>query len=213
MKEMTARQREVLEFIRTFGERQGVPPTVREIGERFHFTARAAFDHLRALERKGMLERRVTGKRASRTLVLPAHKGARRPEPAALPPGIPLLGRIAAGAPITAVEHHDDTIPLRPDWLGAGGQDVFALRVQGDSMIQAHIMDGDLVLVRKQETAGNGDIVAAMVDGEATVKRFTRESGAVVLRPEHPTMKPIVVEAGRGEFRILGKVVGVMRHI
>src|SRR5258705_534350 len=116
---MTARQREVLEFIRTFGERQGVPPTVREIGERFDFTARAAFDHLRALERKGMLERRVTGKRASRTLVLPAHKGARRSEPATSP-GIPLLGRIAAGAPVTAVENHEDTIPLRPEWVGAG---------------------------------------------------------------------------------------------
>jgi repressor LexA len=212
VKEMTARQREVLEFMRVFGERHGVPPTVREIGERFRFTARAAFDHLRALERKGMLERRVTGKRASRTLVLPAHKGARRSEPATSP-GIPLLGRIAAGAPITAVENHEDTIPLRPDWLGTGGQDVFALRVRGDSMIEAHIMDGDLVLVRHQETAGSGDIVAAMLDGEATVKRFSRESGAVVLRPEHPTMKPIVVEAGRGDFRILGKVVGIMRQI
>ncbi len=213
MRDMTARQREVLEFIRIFGERHGVPPTVREIGERFHFTARAAFDHLRALERKGMLERRVTGKRASRTLILPAHKGARRGEPAGIPPGIPLLGRIAAGAPITAVENHEDTIPLRPEWLGTGGQEVFALRVRGDSMIQAHIMDGDLVFVRKQETAGSGDIVAAMVDGEATVKRFARESGAVVLRPEHPTMKPIVLQAGRGDFRILGKVVGVMRQI
>ena len=213
MKEMTARQREVLEFIRIFGEHHGVPPTVREIGERFQFTARAAFDHLRALERKGMLERRVTGKRASRTLVLPAHKGARRSEPAGPPPGIPVLGRIAAGAPITAVENHEDTVPLRPDWLAAGGRDVFALRVRGDSMIEAHIMDGDLVLVRKQETAGSGDIVAAMLDGEATVKRFARESGTVVLRPEHPTMKPIVVEAGRGDFRILGKVVGIMRQI
>ena len=86
---MTARQREVLEFIRIFGERHGVPPTVREIGERFHFTARAAFDHLRALERKGMLERRVTGKRASRTLVLPAHKGARRVGSGGVP-GIPV---------------------------------------------------------------------------------------------------------------------------
>ena len=209
---MTARQREVLEFMRIFGERHGVPPTVREIGERFRFTARAAFDHLRALERKGMLERRVTGKRASRTLVLPAHKGARRSEPAPSP-GIPVLGRIAAGAPITAVENHEDTIPLRPEWLGTGGQDVFALRVRGDSMIEAHIMDGDLVLVRRQETAGSGDIVAAMLDGEATVKRFARENGAVVLRPEHPTMKPIVVEAGRGDFRILGKVVGIMRQI
>ena len=213
MRELTARQREVLEFIRIFGERHGVPPTVREIGERFHFTARAAFDHLRALERKGMLERRVTGKRASRTLVLPAHKGARRPEPAGPTPGIPLLGRIAAGVPITAVENLEDTIPLRPDWLGPRGQDTFALRVRGDSMIEAHILDGDLVLVRKQETAAPGDIVAAMLDGEATVKRLAREHGAVVLRPEHPTMKPIVVEAGRGDFRILGKVVGVMRQI
>ena len=209
MKDMTARQREVLEFIRVFGERHGVPPTVREIGEKFEFTARAAFDHLRALERKGMLERRVTGKRASRTLVLPAHKGARRAEPA----GIPVVGRIAAGAPITAVENLEDTIPLRPDWLGTGGMDVFALRVQGDSMIDAHIMSGDLVLVRKQETAGSGDIVAAMLDGEATVKRFAREGGAVMLRPEHPTMKPIVVDPARGDFRILGKVVGVVRQL
>ena len=209
MREMTDRQREVLDFIRTFGERHGVPPTVREIGERFGFTARAAFDHLRALERKGMLERRVTGKRASRTLILPSHKGARRPEPA----GIPVVGRIAAGAPITAVENHEDTIPLRPDWLGSGGQDVFALRVRGESMIGAHIVDGDLVLVRKQETAGSGDIVAAMVDGEATVKRFGREGAAVVLRPEHPTMKPIVIEPGRGDFRILGKVVGIVRQM
>ena len=209
MREMTDRQREVLDFIRTFGERHGVPPTVREIGERFGFTARAAFDHLRALERKGMLERRVTGKRASRTLILPSHKGARRAEPA----GIPVIGRIAAGAPITAVENHEDTLPLRPEWLGTGGQDVFALRVRGESMIGAHIVDGDLVLVRKQETAGSGDIVAAMVDGEATVKRFGREGGAVVLRPEHPTMKPIVIEPGRGDFHILGKVVGIVRQM
>jgi repressor LexA len=209
VKELTSRQREVLEFIRLFGERHGVPPTVREIGERFGFTARAAFDHLRALERKGVLERRVTAKRASRTLVLPAHKGARRPESA----GIPVVGHIAAGTPITAVENHEDTIPLRPDWLGTGGQEVFALRVRGDSMIEAHIVDGDLVLVRKQDTAGSGEIVAAMVDGEATVKRLAREGSAVVLRPEHPTMKPIVVEPGRGDFRILGKVVGVVRQM
>jgi repressor LexA len=209
VKELTERQRQVLDFIRSFGERHGVPPTVREIGEKFRFTARAAFDHLRALERKGMLERRVTGKRASRTLVLPAQKGARRGEPS----GIPVMGRIAAGTPITAVENQEDTLPLRPDWLPTGGSDVFALRVQGDSMIDAHIMSGDLVVVRKQETAGSGDIVAALLDGEATVKRFAREGGTVVLRPEHPTMKPIVVEPGRGDFRILGKVVGLVRQM
>ena len=208
MRELTARQREVLDFMRSFAERHGVPPTVREIGERFHFTARAAFDHLRALERKGMLERRVTGKRASRTLVVPGPRGGRRAEP-----GVPLLGRIAAGTPITAVENLEDTIPLRAEWLSGGSQDVFALRVSGDSMIDAHIMDGDLVLVRKQETAASGEVVAAMIDGEATVKRLSREGATVVLRPEHPTMKAIVVEPGRGDFRILGKVVGLMRRM
>src|SRR5678810_918248 len=100
---MTQRQREVLGFMRGFAEKHGAPPTVREIAERFRFTPRAAFDHLRALERKGMLQRRVTDKRASRTLVLPSQKGSRRAEPS---PGIPLVGRIAAGAPITAVENH-----------------------------------------------------------------------------------------------------------
>lgn len=209
MKEMTARQREVLEFMRTFGERHGVPPTVREVGERFRFTARAAFDHLRALERKGMLERRVTAKRASRTLVVPE----RRPSGRALRGEIPVLGHIAAGAPILAVENCEDSIPLRPDWLAAQGQDVFALRVRGESMIGAHIVDGDLVLVRRQETAEANDIVAALLDGEATVKRFARDGDAVVLRPEHPTMKPIIVESDRADFRILGKVIGILRSL
>lgn len=209
MKELTARQRQVLDFIRTFSERHGVPPAVREIGERFGFTARAAFDHLRALERKGMLERRVTAKRASRTLVL----AERRPTRRAGRSEIPLLGRIAAGVPITAVENREDSIPLGPEWLGARGQDVFALRVRGDSMIGAHIVDGDLVLVRAQPTANPNEIVAALLDGEATVKRFAPEKDRVVLKPEHPTMPPIVVEPGRKDFQILGKVIGVLRNV
>jgi repressor LexA len=212
LREMTDRQREVLDFIRSFADRHGMPPTVREIGDRFGFTARAAFDHLKALERKGMLERRVTGKRASRTLV-PADRRATRRHSREDGPGIPLLGRIAAGAPILAVENREDTIPLRPDWLGSQGQDVFALRVRGDSMINAHIADGDLVLVRKQESASPGDIVAALLEGEATVKRFSREGASVVLRPEHPTMKPIVIGPDRGDFRILGKVIGLIRNL
>jgi repressor LexA len=209
MREMTARQREVLEFVRSFSDRHGVPPAVREIAERFGFTARAAFDHLRALERKGMLERRVTGKRASRSLVLPGRHPRHRPGPDA----IPVLGRIAAGQPILAVENREDSVPLRPEWLGAQGRDVFALRVSGDSMVGAHILDGDLVLVRRQETATPGEIVAALVDGEATVKRFAREGQSVVLRPEHPTMKPIVVGPDRPDFRVLGKVIGVLRSM
>lgn len=209
VRELTSRQREVLEFIQNFSERHGVPPAVREIGQRFGFTARAAFDHLRALERKGMLERRVTDKRVSRTLVLPGRRLTRR----AGRDEIPILGRIAAGAPILAAENREESIPLLPDWLGARGQEVFALRVRGESMVDAHIVDGDLVLVRKQETASPGDIVAALIDGEATVKRFAKSGDDVVLRPAHPTMKPIVVGPERRDLRILGKVIGVLRSV
>ena len=208
MKEMTARQREVLAFIRGFTERHGAPPTVREIGERFGFTARAAFDHLRALERKGMLQRRVTDKRVSRTLVLTQRSGAGRRSNVR---EVPVLGRIAAGSPIYADQNLEGTIPLSAEWVDRKGADVFALRVHGESMIEAHIMDGDLVLVRAQTGAQPGDIVAAMVDDEATVKRFARDGERVVLKPEHPTMKPIVVEPGRSDFRILGKVMGLVR--
>jgi len=209
VKGMTTRQRQVLEFIRTFSESHGVPPAVREIAERFGFTARAAFDHLKALERKGMLERRVTGKRASRTLVLrdrPAAGRSARGE-------IPILGKIAAGTPITAVENREDSIPLHSEWLGARGHELFALRVRGESMVDAHIVDGDLVVVRRQDTALPGDIVAALLDGEATVKRLARRGHAVELRPEHPTMRPIVVAQGHGEVRILGKVIAVVRNV
>lgn len=209
MKEMTQRQREVLGFMRGFTDQHGAPPTVREIAERFRFTPRAAFDHLRALERKGMLQRRVSDKRVSRMLVLTD----RGPERARREREIPILGKIAAGTPIFAVENREDVIPVRPEWLAAKGGDVFALRVRGDSMIQAHIADGDLVLVRKQESAAAGDIVAAMIDQEATVKRFATEGGAVVLKPEHPTMKPIVVDPQRADFRILGKVIGLIREM
>ena len=208
MKEMTARQREVLGFIRGFTERHGAPPTVREIGERFGFTARAAFDHLRALERKGMLQRRVTDKRVSRTLVLTQRSGAGRRSNVR---EVPVLGRIAAGSPIYADQNLEGTIPLSADWVDRKGADVFALRVHGESMIEAHIMDGDLVLVRAQTGAQPGDIVAALVDDEATVKRFARDGERVVLKPEHPTMKPIIVEPGRTDFRILGKVMGLVR--
>ena len=208
MKEMTARQREVLSFIRGFTERHGAPPTVREIGERFGFTARAAFDHLRALERKGMLQRRVTDKRVSRTLVLTQRSGGGRRTNVR---DVPVLGRIAAGSPIYAEQNLEGTIPLSADWVDRKGADVFALRVHGESMIEAHIMDGDLVLVRAQTGAQPGDIVAALVDDEATVKRFGRDGERVVLKPEHPTMKPIVVEPGRADFRILGKVMGLVR--
>jgi repressor LexA len=203
MRELTSRQRDVLDFIRSFTARNGVPPTVREIGTKFQVTPRAAFDHLRALERKGMLQRRATTGRSSRMLMAvdSAPGGYRR---------VPILGRIAAGAPLLAEENREGEVPIAAAAL-PGGDEVFALRVRGDSMIEAHICDGDLVLVRRQDSAQPNDIVVAMVEGEATVKRFRRDGERVVLKPEHPTMAPIVVDPREQHVRVLGKVVGLLR--
>ena len=204
MRELTSRQHDVAEFIREFSERNGVPPTVREIGDKFGITPRAAFDHLRALERKGVLQRRATTGRTSRALTLTdqAPGGYRR---------VPIVGRIAAGTPILAIENREGDVPIAGSALPNGGEDIFALKVRGDSMIDAHICDGDLVLVRRQQTAQPNDIVAAMVDGDATVKRFTRDGLRIVLKPEHPTLSPIVVDPRERDFQILGKVIGLLR--
>lgn len=176
---------------------------MREIGERFRVTPRAAFDHLRALERKGALQRRRTAKRTSRVLTL-ADRGAAVRE-------IPVLGRIAAGLPLLAEENREGSVPILADWLAGKGEELFALRVRGDSMVNAHIVEGDLVLVRRQETAEPGEIVVALLDNEATVKRFARQGAAIVLKPEHPTMAPIVVKPGQRAVKILGKVIGLLR--
>jgi repressor LexA len=204
MRELTSRQHDVLQFIRAFTSRHGVPPTVREIGDEFRVTPRAAFDHLRALERKGMLQRRAAARRTSRALTLAdqAPGGVRR---------VPILGRVAAGSPLLAEENRDGELPLAGSALPGGGEDVFALRVRGDSMVEAHICEGDLVLVRRQDAAQPRDIVVAMVDGEATVKRYLRDGARVVLKPEHPTMAPIVVDPRVHEVKILGKVIGLLR--
>jgi len=204
MRELTARQLEILAFMRGFTQRHGVPPTVREIGARFRVTPRAAFDHLRALERKGVLRRRVGTRRTSRALTL-ADRGPAVRE-------IPVLGRIAAGVPLLAEENQEGSLPILADWLAGRGEDLFALRVRGDSMVNAHIVEGDLVLVRRQETAQPGEIVVALLDNEATVKRFGREDEAIVLTPEHPTMAPIVVKRGQREVKILGRVIAVFRE-
>jgi len=200
---LTPRQEEILGFIRQFTSRHGVPPTVREIGGRFHVTPRAAFDHLRALERKGYLRRRVAPGRTSRALTLSA-QGTGFLE-------IPILGRVAAGLPLLSEENREGTLPLAADWLrGRGGEEVFSLRVRGESMIDAHIVEGDLVVVRRQDHAQPGDIVVALVDGEATIKRFQRDGQTIVLKPEHPTLLPIVLPTGEKDVRILGKVVGLV---
>lgn len=204
MRELTARQREILTFIRSFTQRHGVPPTVREIGERFRVTPRAAFDHLRALERKGVLRRRAGTKRTSRALTLADRALAVRE--------VPVLGRIAAGLPLLAEENREGSLPILADWLAGRGEEFFALRVRGESMVNAHIVEGDLVLVRRQDTAQPGEIVVALLDNEATVKRFAREGGAIVLKPEHPTMAPIVVKPEQRDVKILGRVIAVVRE-
>ena len=204
---LTDRQREVFEFIQAFSEEHGVPPTVREIGGRFHVTPSAAFDHLRALERKGFLRRRSTGGRTSRalTLAVPLRTTRTRCPFSAASPPVRRSWRRRTGT---------GTLPLDPALVGGRGDDVFGLRVRGESMINAHIVEGDLVLVRRQDHAQPGDIVVALVDGEATVKRFARDANhAVLLRPEHPTMGPIIIREGEKDLRILGKVVGLVRGL
>lgn len=205
MRELTSRQRDVLSFITAFSARHGVPPTVREIGERFKVTPRAAFDHLKALERKGALKRRSGSGRTSRALT---------PTAAAFR-AVPILGRVAAGSPLLAEENREGDLPLASSALGGRGDDVFALRVRGDSMIEAHICDGDLVLVRRQESASPNDIVVAMVgegpESEATVKRFLRDGTRVVLKPENRAMAPIVIDPAQRRVQIVGKVIGLLR--
>lgn len=210
MRELTGRQREVLAFMRSFTTRHGVPPTVREIGEKFKVTPRAAFDHLRALERKGMLQRRHSAGRTSRALTLaePAVASGFR--------AVPVLGRVAAGAPLLAEENREGELPLASASLPNGGEDVFALRVRGDSMIEAHICDGDLVLVRRQDNAQPHDIVVAWLEsdeaeGEATVKRFLRDGARIVLKPENQALAPIVVDPAERRIQIIGKVIGLLR--
>ena len=207
MRELTDRQREVLGFMRSFQMKHGVPPTVRELGERFRITPRAAFDHLRALERKGELQRRPSAGRTSRALTLPDAGGAERGHHP-----VPILGRIAAGAPLLAQENREGELPIAAASLPGRGEDIFALRVRGDSMIEAGIFDGDYIVVRQQATADPGETVVAGIPGEeATVKTFSRRRGKIVLKPANEAMDELVYDPD--DVLIYGKVVTVLRTV
>ncbi|MFH1679445.1 MAG: transcriptional repressor LexA [Candidatus Eisenbacteria bacterium] len=201
MKELTGRQQEILDFLVEHARETGYPPTIREIGFRFGIrSTKGVVDHLTALERKGCI-RRVLGKsRALELLVPEAYEKSG---------GVPVLGRIAAGLPLLAEENVEDRLLIDPSFLK--GKDEFLLRVRGESMIEAHVADGDLVLVRPASEARNGEIVVALLGDEATVKRFFRKGGRIELRPENRAMDPIVVDPDAGDFRILGVVVGLFR--
>jgi repressor LexA len=199
---LTTRQQAILDWLRDEVDRRGVPPTIREIGEEFGIrSTKGVEDHLAALERKGAIRRERGKSRAIEVVARPDLRGARM---------VPLLGRIAAGAPILAVENHAGRFILDESLVGGG--ETFLLRVQGDSMKDASILDGDLVVVRAQEAARSGDIVAARIGDEATVKRFEQTPRGIRLLPENDAHAPIDVDAS-DDFSILGRVVGVYRRL
>jgi repressor LexA len=218
---LTARQRRVLETIRDSVERRGYPPSMREIGEAAGLASPSSVSHqLAALERKGYLRRDPHRPRAIEVMSPDGPAAAVKPpvQPVAddptgsgdarpTPSYVPVVGRIAAGGPILAEEAVEDVFPLPRQLVGEG--QLFLLKVVGDSMVDAAICDGDWVVVRQQQTAENGDIVAAMLDGEATVKTFKRRDGHVWLMPHNPAYEPIPGD----DATVLGRVQAVLRRI
>jgi repressor LexA len=223
---LTQRQRDILDFISASIVERGFPPTLREIGE--HFSIRSTNgvnDHLKALEKKGHLRREDLKSRAMRP-VLPDGSGEVVPlRQTPLGTGvmevvsgedmaeIPILGRVAAGQPILAVEHATDTVRIDRLLIGSH-KEVFGLRIVGESMIEDGILDGDYVFVKKTPSAHSGDIVVAMIEGEATVKRYYPEGDSIRFQPANSNMQPIIVR--RAELKsvdIIGIVVGVYRKL
>jgi len=223
---LTQRQRDILDFISASIAERGFPPTLREIGEHFNIrSTNGVNDHLKALEKKGHLRREDLKSRAMRP-VLPDGSGEVVPL-RRTPMGtgvmeviggddmaeIPILGRVAAGQPILAVEQATDTVRIDRVLIG-GHREVFGLRIVGESMIEDGIFDGDYVFVKKAPTARAGEIVVAMIDGEATVKRYFPEGDVIRFQPANSNMQPIFVR--REDFKsvdIIGVVVGVYRKI
>src|SRR5690242_8750170 len=208
---LTGRQQEIWDFLVDYVDRHGYPPTVREIGEAVGLASPSTVHaHLANLERAGLLKRDPTKPRALELT------GRKRAEPAAAreeePRGLPVLGQVAAGGPLLADQNVEEYISV-PEPLSRGGEE-FLLRVKGDSMIEAGILDGDYVVVRREQTARDGEIVVALAGDqewadEATVKRFFRENGRVRLQPENDALEPIYAE----HVQVLGIVTGVFRTL
>ena len=198
---LTPKQLKVFETIREYVEEHAYAPTLAELSEILSVSTVTAFEHLRALEKKGYIRRE---KHKTRAIEICVHDVS-RPTVRSLP----LLGTIAAGRPIEALPSHDD-VDLA-DFVGATpGRDLFLLAVRGDSMIDEHIRDGDYVIVEKRDSATSGETVVALIDGtEATLKKFYHDVGRVRLQPANPTMEPLFIEPDR--LRIQGVVIGVLR--
>jgi repressor LexA len=213
---LTQRQRRVLEVIRDSIERRGYPPSVREIGEAVGLSSASSVAHqLSVLQKKGWLRRDPNRPRAldvrlpddSPHSTAVAELAAGAESPGSAPTYVPLVGRIAAGGPVLAEQAVEDVFPLPRELVGEGT--LFMLKVVGDSMVDAAICDGDWVVVRQQPTAENGEIVAAMIDGEATVKTYKRRDGHVWLLPHNPAYEPIPGD----DATVLGRVVSVLRRV
>jgi repressor LexA len=196
---LTPRQKAIYDFLLQTIREKGYAPSIPEIGRKFNIAStNGVSDHLKALEKKGYIRR--VGKRAFEALTAagqPILTATRE---------IPLLGRVPAGKPFVSDENLEGTLTIPSD-IGSGK--LFALEVKGDSMIGAGILDGDRVIIRQQETADNGEIVCALIDGEATLKRFYKKAGIVTLKSDNEKYDPITISVG--EFRIVGRVVGLIR--
>jgi repressor LexA len=206
MTKLSKRQQDILSFIKDEVKKKGYPPSVREIGEAVGLASSSTVHgHLARLESKGLIRRDPTKPRAIEILEIDQDI----PTPKYSVVNVPVVGRVTAGQPITAIENVEEYFPL-PDTLVPSDEQVFMLEVMGDSMIDAGILDGDYVIVKQQQTANNGEIVVAMTEeDEATVKRFFKEKDFIRLQPENPTMEPIMLR----NVSILGKVIGVYRHM
>ena len=198
---LTKRQREIFDFVKSYGDQHGYPPTVRDIGKAIGLTSSSTVHaHLANLEKLGVLRRDPTKPRAIEVLVDKA-------KAAVAPSGLPLVGQVAAGQPVLAEENIEEYVPVPP--IAGGEEGEFVLRVKGDSMVGAGIFEGDYVVVRPQKTATDGEIVVALVEDEATVKRFFKERDHVRLQPENDTLDPILSR----DVQLLGRVVGVCRRV
>lgn len=204
--DLTVKQKQILDFIKSITEERGYPPSIREIGDAVGLSSTSTVHgYLKRLEAKGAIKRDPTKPRAMEVIYgEPSDdENISKVELA----NIPVLGRVAAGQPILAQENIEEYFPLPLDFIQ--NSEAFMLRVKGDSMYEAGILDNDYIVVRKQETAQNGDIVVALIDDDATVKRFYKEEDHIRLQPENPFMEPIIVK----DVKILGKVIAVLRRL
>jgi len=204
-KKLTSTQESVLSFLKNFLQEEGFPPTLREIASHFGLKGpKAPQKTLQILEKKRYIRRVPGGSRAIEILTPPPVSKSRVLS-------LPIVGRVRAGEPILAVENIEGYLHL--DRSLVSSEDVFLLRVQGDSMIDAHIQDGDFALVKPQPNAENGEIVVALVDDEATIKKIFKKRDLIRLEPAHPHMEPIIVKKGEKKVTLVGKVVGIFRKL